>query len=105
MTIAEQNDNARKALGVGCRLVQTAGIDALPAADQSRIRELVELFDTFTEDNDPHGEHDFGAFVHNGRRVFWKIDYYDINYQYGSESPEDPKQTRRVLTIMLAEEY
>jgi hypothetical protein len=28
------------------------------------------------EDNDPHGEHDFGAFEHEGQRIFWKIDYY-----------------------------
>jgi len=34
----------------------------------------VESFDSFTEDNDPHGEHDFGAFEHEAQRIFWKID-------------------------------
>ena len=63
------------------------------------------MFDSFTEDNDPHGERDFGAFEHEGQRIFWKIDYYDRALTYGSENPADPQQTVRVLTIMLASEY
>ena len=66
------------------------------------IREKVETFDTFTEDNDPHGERDFGAFEHDGQRIFWKIDYYDCALTYGSENPADQQQTVRVITIMLA---
>jgi hypothetical protein len=58
--IAELNDRCRKAMGVA-GLVFTQGIAALPLAAQSAIREKVELFDEFTEDNDPHGERDFGA--------------------------------------------
>lgn len=103
--IAELNDQCRKALGLAGRLVQTQGISALPPEDQSAIRERVERFDAFTPDNDPHGERDFGAFEHEGRRVFWKIDYYDPTLTSGSEDPSDPKQTTRVLTIMLASEY
>lgn len=103
--IAELNDLARTAMGIACRLVQTAGISALPAADQSAIREQVEKFDAFTHDNDPYGEHDFGAFEYNGTRIFWKIDYYDRTMTKGSEDPSDPGQTVRVLTIMLASEY
>ena len=60
------------------------------------------MHDAFTPDNDPYGEHNFGSFEHNGIRVFWKIDYYDRNVEYGSEDPSDPAQTTRVLTIMLA---
>jgi len=104
-TIAELNDLCRTAMGVAGRLVQTPGIGALPLSDQSVIREKVETFDAFTEDNDPYGERDFGAFEHNGDRIFWKIDYYDRSLSMGSEDPSDPKQTVRVLTIMLASEY
>ncbi len=103
--IAELNDLFRTSFGLGGRVVQTAGISALAEEDQSRIREKIELFKNFTEDNDPYGEHDFGAFVHNARKIFWKIDYYALDLKMGSENPADPSQTIRVLTIMLAEEY
>ncbi len=59
----------------------------------------------FTPDNDPFGEHDFGAFEQNGERIVWKIDYYDLAMEFGSPDPADPYQTTRVLTIMLAGEY
>jgi hypothetical protein len=63
------------------------------------------MFDAFTPDNDPYRERDFGAFEHNGDRIFWKIDYYDRSMTKGSEDPSDPGQTLRLLTIMLASEY
>lgn len=103
--IAELNDLCRTAPGIAGRWFITPGIRALSEADQSAIREKVERFTDFTSDNDPHGEHDFGAFEHNGQKIFWKIDYYDLTMQRGSEDPADPKQTMRVLTILLAEEY
>jgi Protein of unknown function (DUF3768) len=103
--IAELNDLCRKAMGIVGRAVQTVGISSLPPEDQSAIREKVETFDAFTPDNDPHKERDFGAFEHNSQRIFWKIDYYDTTMTKGSEDPSDPRQTVRVLTIMLASEY
>lgn len=103
--IAELNDLARTAMGVASRLHQTPGVNALPLLAQSRIRELVETFNAFTPENDPHGERDFGSVTYDEQRIFWKIDYYDRALEYGSEHPEDPAQTCRVLTIMLAEEY
>jgi Protein of unknown function (DUF3768) len=103
--IAELNDLCRTAMGVAGRVFQMPGVTALPADDQSSIREKVETFNDFTPDNNPHGERDFGAFEHNGNKIFWKIDYYDTTTTKGSEDPSDPKQTVRVLTIMLASEY
>jgi len=103
--IAELNDLARTAMGVAGRVVQTEGIAALPSQAQSSIREQVEKFNTFTPDNDPHGERDFGAFEHEGERIFWKIDYFDKALEFHSDDPADPSKTTRVLTIMLAREY
>ena len=103
--IAALNDLCRTAMGVAGRLVQTEGICAMSPEDQSAIREKVERFNDFTPDNDPHHEHDFGAFEHAGERIFWKIDYYDRTLAMGSEDPSDAAQTVRVLTIMLACEY
>jgi hypothetical protein len=103
--IAQLNDLCRTAMGVAGRLVQTAGISALPPQDQSAIRENVERFSDFNPDNDPHGERDFGKIQHGGESVFWKIDYYAPDLMHGSEDPSDPQQTVRVLTIMLASEY
>jgi Protein of unknown function (DUF3768) len=74
------------------------------------IGEQVMKFDTFTPDNDPYGEHDFGAFEYSGHKIFWKIDYYDrasfgTGHDMGSEDPSDPAKTLRILTVMLASEY
>lgn len=86
-------------------LVITRSIANEGAEFARRAVELVRTYSDFTPDNDPHGEHDFGSFELDGERLFWKIDYYDRALKYGSPAPEDPKQTRRVLTILLAQEY
>lgn len=66
---------------------------------------LLMEFNDFTEDNDPHGEHDFGAIEVGQEKLFWKIDYYDKVKQYHSPDAGDPVVTERVLTLMLASEY
>src|ERR1700690_3577062 len=88
------------------QIVCTSGISALPMETQSRIWLDVIRFNAFTEDNDPHGEHDFGAFeVEGAGKIFWKIDYYaDRSCRFGSENPAAPEKSFRVLTIMLAAE-
>ena len=83
----------------------TAGIRALGVAHVVAIASKVMTFNRFTEDNDPHGEHDFGSFEHNGQKIFWKIDYYAHDMLHGSPDPADPTITCRVLTVMLASEY
>lgn len=119
--IARLNDLARRTMGVACIAVATAGFRSLPETDQSCVRELIETFDAFTDDNDPHGERDFGTIyqLRDGRwtterprarddereRVFWKLDYYDRNMEFASEDAANPAVTRRVLTIMLSDEY
>jgi Protein of unknown function (DUF3768) len=119
--IARLNDLARRAMGVACTAFATIGFRSLPASDQSRVRELIETFHAFDEDNDPYGERDFGCVYQLGdgqwtterprasederERVFWKFDYYDRDLRFGSEDAANPAITRRVLTIMLADEY
>ena len=80
---------------------------ALPPETQICIWAEVAKFSKFTEDNDPHGEHDFGAFdIDCAGTIFWKIDYYaDKSCDSGSENPTDPVASFRALTIMLASEY
>lgn len=87
------------------QLVLTAGVTALAADDLAAVLDQVCGFDAFTPDNDPYGEHDFGAFDHAGTRYFWKIDYYDLAMEMHSPDPADPTVTRRVLTVMRANEY
>jgi hypothetical protein len=35
----------------------------------------------------------------------FKINYYDKTLQFHSPDPADPSVTKRVITIMLSEEY
>ena len=101
--IRDLNDAFRKTMPRDVYL--TAGVTAQPSDIQTEAIWRVKTFDAFTEDNDPHGEHDFGAFDIAGQKFFWKIDCYDLNLEFGSDDPADEAKTRRVLTIMLADEY
>ena len=98
------NDNFRSTF-VGGRILTTAGVAELPVDTKARLLLAVQSFSNFTKDNDPHGEHDFGSIELEGEKYFWKIDYYDLECQFGSEDPSDPEKTTRVLTIMRADEY
>ena len=98
------NDAFRRTLQGG-RILQTTGIQSLGPIAAAEILQMVRVFDCFTPDNDPHGEHDFGALTYKGQLVFWKIDYYDQDLLMHSPDPADPNVTARVLTIMLAKEY
>ena len=103
-TIRALNDQLRR-FGIGGTIVVTSGIQAL---GRDRIAELmvaIAQFDAFSSANDPYGEHDCAAVDILGRRVLWKIDYYDRNLELASPDPAAPNVTKRVMTVMLAEEY
>ena len=108
-TIAEINDAFRRAEpGIPGKTVLTAGIVDLLNRQKiplPKLAQLVANYADFNEDNDPHGEHDFGAFEFGGAKCFWKIDCYDKQYHMGSDDPTDLSKTNRVLTIMLAKEW
>ena len=83
----------------------TRGVAALPHDQKAALMAAVMLFSEFDQNNDPHGEHDFGSVTVKGDKFFWKIDYYDRSMEMGSPDPADPKVTKRVLTVMRCEEY
>jgi hypothetical protein len=98
------NDNFRTTF-IGGQVVMTQGVSELPLDTKARALMAVRSFDQFTSDNDPHREHDFGSFEIEGETYFFKIDYYALDMDGGSEDPADPEKTARVLTIMRADEY
>ena len=104
-TIRELNDAFRTTFSGNGDVYLTRAVAALPEHEQTEIVRRVQRFDTFTPDNDPHYEHDFGSFEHAGKTIFWKIEYYDRDRRYGSPDPADENVTERILTVMLAEDY
>lgn len=102
--IRSLNDGLR-CFGRGGTLAMTAGVIALGKHALPSIVAAVREFNAFSPDNDPYGEHDFGAIEWEGARVFFKLDYYDRDMRFGSPDPADPAVTTRVLTILLASEW
>lgn len=103
--ISELNDRFRReGLGNGSVML-TLGIQEKGGAFAVAAVAAVRAFDDFCSDNDPWGEHDFGAVEVEGEKVFFKIDYYDPSLKKGSENPANEGCTHRVLTIMLPSEY
>jgi hypothetical protein len=98
------NDELRQNFAAGIA-VMTPGVAALGAEMVQRIIKTIAVFDDFCHANDPHEEHDFGAFDVDGHTIMFKIDYYDQNMSMHSPDPADSSVTQRVITIMLAEEY
>lgn len=120
-TIRRLNDAARERPGASSIANVTMGFHAMPDADRFAALAAIVSYSRFDSDNDPYGEHDFGAVyrLRDGawtedrpddadtitETVFWKVDYYDTSLNFGSDAPWKPEQTKRVLTIMLASEY
>jgi hypothetical protein len=98
------NDRLRQDFSEGTPVL-TCGIAALGAEAVARIVKTIAIFDDFCHANDPHQEHDFGAFEADGHAIFFKIDYYDKTLTHHSPDAADRSVTERVITIMLAEEY
>ncbi len=62
------NDDLRRHASGG-RLTMTAGVASLPRADQQSALAALQRFEAFDADNDPHGEHDFGALAVGSTRL------------------------------------
>lgn len=63
------------------------------------------VYTEFSEDNDPRGTRDFGTVTVQGDKLYWKIDTYDADREYGFDDPSDPARTHRVLTLLFPSEY
>ncbi len=96
--IAALNDAFRKS---GRGIFITDGVQILP--DLIGLVRAVQTFNQFTPDNDPWDEHDFGSILWHEEKTYWKIDYFDAEYQYWCDPLSE--ECNRVLTIMLASEY
>ena len=84
--------------GINGRLILTRSVADLPGDQMIAILSAVARFRDFTEDNDSHGEHDFGSVGLFGEKWFWKFDYYDEDLEaFGHEV--------HVLTIMNSSDY
>lgn len=105
--IRDQNDRFRRGEDstIPGMIVCTRGVNDLPDEAKSILMQKVKEFDEFNVNNDPHGEHDFGTIAFLRKNYFWKIDYYDEDYRFGTDDPTDLVKTRRVLTIMESSEY
>lgn len=102
--ISELNDIHRQSIPTSKTII-SRGVDRLWPIAISEIIEKVRNFDDFNSDNNPYGERDYGSFIHDGENIYYKIDYYDQECQFGSEDPSDSSKTSRLLTIALLSEW
>lgn len=102
-TIAHLNDELR-INGIGGNVLISKTLTLMEQKDRSAIIQAVRDFDSFDKDKDPFNERDFGLLTLAGRDVFWRIDYYDKEFNGPSPNPCDASVTGRQFTIMLASE-
>jgi hypothetical protein len=96
--MARRNDIARQ---LSLNVVLTNKVAEMPNLEEL-LRE-VRTFTGFTKRDDPYGWHDLGYFNWKGKRVLWRIDYWDEQMKHFMDPLSD--DCKRVVTVMLAEEY
>lgn len=117
--IQQKNDNFRKNILYLAAKVERRHLHTTPSVshisytDEPKFYRLLEFVceltnECFSEDNDPHNEHDFAFFNFEGERYFFKIDYFkDTKFKEGVEDTEklNDKLCFRVLTLGEADDY
>lgn len=101
--IALRNDRFRKTMISDSRHRTVLTASVAESQSRDKIIEAVRNFDEFTGGNDPHGEHDFGRVNVDGDSYYFKLDYYDLNYEYGADPDEE--EYALLLTIMHTSDY
>jgi hypothetical protein len=103
--IRELNDELRTgAQPLNGKVIVTGRLAQMDANLQYMVARNAARFNAFSEDNDPHGEHDCAVFE-VGDRFMFKIDYYALDEETLSEHPEDPNVTIRVMSLFYADDY
>jgi hypothetical protein len=88
------------------QLVATRAVHAKGTAFVQATLAAIGRMTDFPADNDPDGFHDFGAVETEGTTVWFKLDLYDgSDLRYGSEAPDDPSRTYRVMTILFPSDW
>lgn len=105
--IAQQNDafRQREPNGGNGRWGFTSAINDEGPEFLLKCMNAVAAYDGFTTDNDPHATHEMGFMDVQEKKVWWKIDLYNLDLTGGSPEPTDLKQTHRVLTLMFPSDY
>src|SRR5208337_4956054 len=81
--IRDLNDELRTT-GIGGETFLTRGLLSKGSDFIAKACAAVKAFNAFTDDNDPWQEHDCATLDVDGEMVIFKIDYYDLNMEYGS---------------------
>lgn len=104
--IRELNDELRT-LGTGknIRAVMAGSLAHDTEEFQAAATRAMRNFTDFNLGDDPYGQHDFGAFNVEGKRMMFKIDYFSLDEENASDHPEDPNVTIRVLSLFYADDY
>ncbi|MBA4781326.1 DUF3768 domain-containing protein [Blastomonas sp.] len=101
---ARLNDRLRKT-GRNGDVILSLAVSALPLEDQLEIFLAIQMFDAFTVDTDPAGDHRRGIVEAAGKTVLWEIDDHGQGSRIRLPQTIAPVLPRRVMTIMLAEEH
>ena len=115
--IAYLNDLARREpAAANCQWIITPGVAALLAGEEVsqvtpslvRLRALCTALagvSVFPKSSGSYRERDFGTFDCLGERLWFKIDYWHPDHDAYAPDPANVELCRRVMTLMLEQEY
>jgi hypothetical protein len=83
----------------------TSDVSYLPQEQLLELVAKVQAFESFTPENDPYGERDFGQVRQDEIDYFWKINCYDRTLGFDSVDPVDSAQTIRILFLIKVDAY
>jgi hypothetical protein len=74
------------------------------------VEEILNLVLAFREEDfrsnfEPWGDRDFIVVAYQGKKIWAKIDAFDLTQTQASSNPLDDAVTTRVLTLMTPDEY